>query len=144
MSTTLVHVGVRASDLQATIRFWRDGLGLPVFSQQENCYDLSDGFHNFRVFQHAGPARPAHVSGMLDYLHIGIRVPDLEVAARRLLEMGYEIFSDGLTGKTPLSPDNLSEGAFKVEDPDGITVDVTSSDDQWPGAQLKAHSEDRG
>ena len=47
MSTTLVHVGVRASDLEATIRFWRDGLGLPVFSQQENCYDLSDGFHNF-------------------------------------------------------------------------------------------------
>ena len=92
MSTTLVHVGVRASNLEATIRFWRDGLGLPVFSQQENCYDLSDGFHNFRVFQHNGPARPAHVSGMLDYLHIGIRVPDLEVAAQRLLDMGYEIF----------------------------------------------------
>ena len=137
MSTTLVHVGVRASDLEATIRFWRDGLGLPVFSQQKNCYDLSDGFHNFRVFQHNGPARPAHVSGMLDYLHIGIRVPDLEVAAQRLLDMGYEIFSDGLSGKTPLSPDNLSEGAFKVEDPDGITIDVTSSDDQWPGAQLE-------
>jgi catechol 2,3-dioxygenase-like lactoylglutathione lyase family enzyme len=137
MSTTLVHVGVRASDLEATIRFWRDGLGLPVFSQQENCYDLSDGFHNFRVFQHNGPARPTHVSGMLDYLHIGIRVPDLEVAAQRLLDMGYEIFSDGLSGKTPLSPDNLSEGAFKVEDPDGITIDVTSSDDQWPGAQLE-------
>jgi catechol 2,3-dioxygenase-like lactoylglutathione lyase family enzyme len=137
MSTTLVHVGVRASDLEATIRFWRDGLGLPVFSQQENCYDLSDGFHNFRVFQHNGPARPAHVSGMLDYLHIGIRVPDLEVAAQRLLDMGYEIFSDGLSGKTPLSPDNLSEGAFKVEDPDGITIDVTSSDDQWPGTQLE-------
>ena len=128
---------MRASDLEATIRFWRDGLGLPVFSQQENCYDLSDGFHNFRVFQHNGPARPAHVSGMLDYLHIGIRVPDLEVAAQRLLDMGYEIFSDGLSGKTPLSPDNLSEGAFKVEDPDGITIDVTSSDDQWPGAQLE-------
>ena len=137
MSTTLVHVGVRASDLEATIRFWRDGLGLPVFSQQENCYDLSDGFHNFRVFQHNGPARPAHVSGMLDYLHIGIRVPDLEVAAQRLLDMGYDIFSDGLSGKIPLNPDNLSEGAFKVEDPDGITIDVTSSDDQWPGTQLE-------
>ena len=135
MSTTLVHVGVRASDLEATIRFWRDGLGLPVFSQQENCYALSDGFNNFRVFQHNGPARPAHVSGMLDYLHIGIRVPDLEVAAQRLLDMGYDIFSDGLSGKIPLNPDNLSEGAFKVEDPDGITIDVTSSDDQWPGAQ---------
>ena len=137
MSTVLVHIGVRATNLDQTIRFWRDGLGLPCVSTQENCFDLSDGHHNFRVFQHNGPARPAHVSGMLDYLHIGIRVPDLEVAAQRLLDMGYEIFSDGLSGKTPLSPDNLSEGAFKVEDPDGITIDVTSSDDQWPGAQLE-------
>ena len=36
MSTTLVHIGVRASDLETTIRFWRDGLGLPVVSQMEN------------------------------------------------------------------------------------------------------------
>ena len=136
MSSKLVHVGVRASDLEATIRFWRDGLGIPVFAQRDNCFDLSDGYHNFRVFQHQGPERPPHVSGMLDYLHIGIRVADLREAAGRLLGMGYEIFSDGLGGKTPLDVDNLEEGAFKVEDPDGITVDVTERDAQWPGAHL--------
>ena len=135
MSSMLVHVGVRATDLEKSIRFWRDGLGIPVFSERENCYDLSDGYHNFRVFQHNGPPRPDHVS-MLDYLHIGIRVADLRQAATRLLEMGYQIFSDGLNGKTPLNVDNLEEGAFKVEDPDGITVDVTERDEQWPGAQL--------
>jgi hypothetical protein len=32
---------------------------------------------------------------------------------------------------------NIEEGAFKVEDPDGITVDVTASDDQWPGQGLR-------
>ncbi len=74
---------------------------------------------------------------MLDYLHIGVQVDDLEGTARRLLDMGYEIFSDGLSGKIPVNPDHISEGAFKVEDPDGITVDVTSSGDQWPGAVLK-------
>ena len=137
MSTVLVHIGVRATDLEKTIRFWRDGLGLPVVSTHESCYDLSDGHHNFRVFQHNGPDRPAHVSGMLDYLHIGVRVPDLEETGRRLLDMGYEIFSDGLGGKEPIDVHNIQEGAFKVEDPDGITVDVTASDDQWPGAVLK-------
>ena len=137
MSTVLVHIGVRATDLEKTIRFWRDGLGLPVVSTHESCYDLSDGHHNFRVFQHNGPARPSHVSGMLDYLHIGVRVPDLEETGRRLLDMGYEIFSDGLGGKEPIDVHNIREGAFKVEDPDGITVDVTASDDQWPGAVLK-------
>ena len=137
MSTVLVHIGVRATDLEKTIRFWRDGLSLPCVSTQENCYDLSDGHHNFRVFQHNGPSRPDHVSGMLDYLHIGVRVPDLAAAGQRLLDMGYEIFSDGLDGKLPIDVQQIEEGAFKVEDPDGITVYVTSSDDQWPGAVLK-------
>ncbi len=137
MSTVLVHIGVRATDLEKTIRFWRDGLSLPCVFTQENCYDLSDGHHNFRVFQHNGPSRPDHVSGMLDYLHIGVRVPDLAAAGQRLLDMGYEIFSDGLDGKLPIDVQQIEEGAFKVEDPDGITVDVTSSDDQWPGAVLK-------
>ncbi len=137
MSTVLVHIGVRATNLEKTIRFWRDGLGLPVVSTHEKCYDLSDGHHNFRVFEHNGPVRPPHVSGMLDYLHIGVRVPDLAETGRRLLGMGYEIFSDGLGGKEPIDVHNIQAGAFKVEDPDGITVDVTASDDQWPGAVLK-------
>ena len=132
----LVHVGVRASNLTETIRFWRDGLGLEVVSHTENNYDLSDGYHNFRVFQHQGAVRPSHVSGMLDYLHIGIVVPDLATAAQRLRNMGYIIYSDGLNGKEITDLDNLTESAFKVEDPDGITVDVTESDKQWPGTQL--------
>jgi len=133
---TLVHVGVRATDIEKTIAFWRDGLGLSVVDQEGKRYDLSDGHHNFRVFQHDGPSRPEHVSGMLDYLHIGVRTANLEEAAQRLLDMGYEIFSDGLSGKVPLDVNNLEDGAFKVEDPDGITVDVTASDDQWPGVRL--------
>ena len=137
MSAVLVHIGIRATNLAKTIRFWRDGLGLPVVSTQENCFNLSDGHHNFRVFQHNGPERPEHVSGMLDYLHIGIRVPDLEAAGQRLLDMGYEIFSDGLNGKVVIDPANITEGAFKAEDPDGITVDVTARSDQWPGAGLQ-------
>ena len=136
MTTTLVHIGVRASDIEQTIRFWRDGLGLPVVAQKGTTYDLSDGIHNFRVFQHDGPARPGHLKGMLDYLHIGVRVPNLEAAARRLRDMGYELFSDGLSGKIP-DGETIKESAFKVEDPDGISVDVTASDDQWPGVDLK-------
>ncbi len=136
MSTVLVHIGVRATNLEKTIRFWRDGLGLPVVSTQENCFDLSDGHHNFRVFQHSGPSRPDHVSGMLDYLHIGVYVPDLKVAAQRCLDMGFQIFSDGLGGEEVLDPQNLNDSAFKVADPDGITVDITCSDRQWPDGDI--------
>ena len=71
---------MRATDIDETIRFWRDGLGLRLVQDRGQSFDLTDGYHNFRIFQHNGPSRPEHVSGMLDYLHIGIRVPDLEAA----------------------------------------------------------------
>ena len=134
--SVLIHVGVRSSDLSRSIRFWRDGLGLRVVNQRGDRYDLTDGYHNFAVFQHQGDPRPEHVSGMLDYLHIGGGVPDGAPAARRLQDMGYSIFSDGLGGKQPLDPNNLQEPAFKVEDPDGITIDVSEVDRMWPGTTL--------
>ena len=65
MSAVLVHIGIRATNLAKTIRFWRDGLGLPVVSTQENCFDLSDGHHNFRVFQHNGTERPEDCTQLL-------------------------------------------------------------------------------
>ena len=132
----LVHVGVRASDLDRSIHFWRDGLGLRVAKHQGIRYDLTDGYHNFAVFQHEGEARRPHVSGMLDYLHVGVGVPDVTAAARRLREMGYEIFSDGVSGEQPVDPDHLRERVFKVKDPDGITVDVSEINTMWPGANL--------
>jgi len=61
MATTLVHIGVRTTNLENSIRFWRDALGLSVSSTHKGCYDLTDGYHNFRVFQHNGPDRPEHV-----------------------------------------------------------------------------------
>ena len=138
MSTVLVHIGVRATDLGKTIRFWRDGLGLPVVSTHGSCYDLSDGHHNFRVFQHNGPDRPAHVSGMLDYLHTSAcGCPTSQRLAAAYWTWAMKFFPMVLGGKEPVDVHNISEGAFKVEDPDGITVDVTASDDQWPGAVLK-------
>ena len=44
--------------------------------------------------------------------HVGVRVADLERTAQRLLEMGYEIFSDGLGGKEPVDVNNIEEGAL--------------------------------
>ena len=105
MSTTLVHIGVRTTDLEKSIRFWRDALGLDVFSTKNGCYDLTDGYHNFRVFQHNGPARPEHVGGMLDYLHIGVRVPDLRTAAQRCEDLGFSITWEGLRWHQTLRPE---------------------------------------
>lgn len=144
MPTILVHVGVRATNLAGSLRFWRDGLALQVVQETEMHCDLTDGQHNFRIFQHAGPARPPHVSGMLDYLHVGVLVADLSAAAKRLEDCGFAIFWDGVDGGKPYDPAQSPAQSFKIEDPDGIVVDVSASPNQWPGVRLSYGDELRG
>lgn len=134
--STLVHVGIAATDLETSVRFWRDALGLRVAGTLHECYDLTDGHHNFRLFQHRGEARPPHVSGLAAYMHLGVKVADLAAAVRRFDEMGYAITWDGVDDPKPYDPSDPPAQSFKVEDPDGIVVDVTASDDQWPGVGL--------
>lgn len=143
MRSRLVHVGVRATSLPETLRFWRDGLGLYVVQETDLHSDLTDGLHNFRVFQHAGPERPPHVSGMLDYLHIGVLVDDLSDAAARLQGLGFEIVWDGVDGGKPYDPAHPPTSSFKVADPDGIVVDVSANREQWPGVLLTPDPEFR-
>ena len=131
--TALVHVGVRASDLQRTILFWRDALGLRVVNTDAGVYDLTDGTHNFRVFQHRGPGRPLHVSDLLDYLHIGVVVDDLQSVAERCNVLGFPPIYEGVNSDRPYDPAHSPSDAFKVKDPDGIVVDVAASRTQWPG-----------
>jgi catechol 2,3-dioxygenase-like lactoylglutathione lyase family enzyme len=135
-TSMLVHVGVRATDLQETLRFWHEALGLRIINELPDGYDLTDGYHNFRLFEHRGAERPPHVSGMLDYLHIGVRVPDLSAAAQRFTDLGFQIIWDGVSGGKPYDPATPPSESFKVEDPDGIVVDVSASEDQWPGVAL--------
>lgn len=132
----LVHVGVRATDLNKTIRFWRDALDLEVVDEGPGAFDLTDGYHNYRVFQYKGAPRAPHVPGMSDYLHIGVRVDDLSAAAKRLEAHGFRIFWDGVSGGKAYDPNDPPSESFKVEDPDGIVVDVTASPQQWPGVSL--------
>ena len=136
MTTQLVHVGVRATNLVESLKFWRIALGLTVVQETSVHCDLTDNVHNFRIFQHAGPERPPHVSGMLDYLHIGVMVDDLSEAAARIQTLGFEIIWDGVDGGQPYDPATPPTESFKVADPDGIVVDVSANRDQWPDVWL--------
>ena len=130
--TTLVHVGVAASDLERSLRFWRDALGLALLETRSGLTVLTDGTHNFTVVQYGG-SRPPHPAGHQSYLHIGVRVPDLGQALHRCTEFGFAIICDDIDDCRPYDPANPPTQSFKVEDPDGIVIDVTASDDQWLG-----------
>ena len=134
--TIMVHVGIAASDLERSVIFWRDALGLRVEGTMEDCYDLTDGYHNFRLFQHRLGDRPPHVTGLSSYMHLGVKIDDLAGAIRRFNELGFAITWDGVDNPKPYDPGEPPAKSFKVEDPDGIVVDVTASDDQWPGVDL--------
>jgi catechol 2,3-dioxygenase-like lactoylglutathione lyase family enzyme len=130
--TNLVHVGVAATDLDRSLRFWRDVLGLEVMDERESIVVLSDGAHNFTVFEYAR-SRPPHVAGNAGYLHIGVQVANLAETLHRCLDLGLKIICDDIDDCRPFDSANPPRQSFKVEDPDGIVVDVTASDDQWLG-----------
>jgi catechol 2,3-dioxygenase-like lactoylglutathione lyase family enzyme len=133
--TTLVHIGVAVSDLDCSLRFWRDALGLQVLEQRNGLVVLSDGLHNVTVFQYHGD-RPPHPAGHQSYLHVGVKVANLTAALARCTELGFAIICDDIDNCRPYDPANPPTQSFKVEDPDGIVVDVTASDDQWLGVGL--------
>lgn len=137
MGTQLVHVGIRATDLERSAAFWRDVLGLRVAATMEGCYDLTDGWHNFRLFSNGGAERPPTVGGLLAYLHIGVMVEDLQAAIGRCTSAGVPIVWDGVDRGQPYDPASPPSRSFKVEDPDGIIIDVSASPDQWPGVVLQ-------
>ena len=58
MSAAPIQIDVRATDIVKTLCLGKDGLGLNLVDNQGPSYDLTDGYHNFRVFQHNGPCRP--------------------------------------------------------------------------------------
>src|SRR5262245_40819247 len=117
--TTLVHIGIAATDLERSVRFWRDAVGLREAGAVEDRYDLTDGFHNFRLFQYRGGDRPANVTGSAAYHHLGVKVDDLQAALRRFTELGFEIGCDDVDDPKPYDPASPPRRSFKVEDPDG-------------------------
>ena len=136
MEPTCVHIGIRATNLDETIYFWRDLLGLEVVAEGENHFDLTDGYHNFRLFEYAGDDRAPHLGGLDDYLHIGVYVDDLQASIDRFEEGGFEPFVDDVTVGDPYDPENPPEESYMIEDPDGIVLDVSDNPNQWPGADL--------
>lgn len=130
--TTLVHVGVAATDLDRSLRFWRDTLGLHVLETKPGSAVLTDGHHNVTVFEYRGD-RPANPAGHQGYLHIGVQVANLAAALARCLDGGYEIVCDDVDRGLPFDPANPPTKSFKVQDPDGIVVDITASPNQWLG-----------
>jgi len=116
----LHHTHLMASDVDATIDFWRDAFGAEVAGDTDmagsrNVFlDVGGGRLNLydQAPNHRGPVN-----------HLGVQVEDLEATVARLETLGF--------APRPIR----SEGALSysmVEGPDGVLIEVFSFDETTP------------
>ena len=107
------------------------------YRPQRDSLDLTDGTNNITLLQHPAEAvRPPQVEGN-EYIHFGIIVDDLAAGWRRCLDWGAEISKGDVKDRTEVG--NSSEGpkhSFKVLDPDGNVIDISSNRKEWNGVSL--------
>lgn len=103
-SPILNHVGIVTYDLEETLRFWRDGLGLPVKHQERN-----DDEEVEIVFLTAGEISTIEIispttedSGIAKFIakrgagqhHVCIQVDDIQAVMNHLVEKGFELINE--------------------------------------------------
>jgi len=131
-----LHTMVRVTDIEQSLKFYRDALGLEVLSRKDN-----EGGRYTLVFLAAPGNREAQVeltynwpapdgtaetyTGGRNFGHLAYAVDDIYAACRRLMEHGVTINRPPRDGRMAFvrSPDNISiellqkEGALAPAEP---------------------------
>lgn len=122
----LRHIAIIVSNLEKSVAFYRDLLGLSYVRAVEvrgtRGVDLTDGETNLRLLpaqtQNAGATKQANDSSV-GFNHIGFIVDDLDETYRKLKESKVRFLSQ--------APADF----FKISDPDGLVIDITSAARGW-------------
>src|ERR671935_737086 len=127
------HVHLKVSDLERSLRFYRDVLGFEVMQRwgDSAAFLSAGGYHHhigLNTWESSGGSPPP--PGSTGLYHFAIRYPDrttLGRALRRLLEAGV-----ALTGA---SDHGVSE-AIHLHDPDGNGIELYRDrpEEEWPRA----------
>ena len=119
-STTVGRVIVRIGDLERSLGFYRDFIGLSVLSRDESSAALGAASANAPVLlelrQHSG-LRSIPRRGLLGIYHFALLLPDRPSLGRFLRHVRDE-------GAHPGAADHLVSEALYLTDPDGIVIEV--------------------
>jgi catechol 2,3-dioxygenase len=123
------HMGLvelSVSDLDRSLAYWQDAIGLRVLSRENGTAELGTDTPLVRFVEEPG-ARPA--TGFTGLFHVALLVPDRPSLGRFLAHAGRERIP--LTG---LSDHSVSEAIY-LRDPDhhGIEVYADRPREQWEG-----------
>lgn len=123
MKFKLLHTCIRVMDLEKSLKFYTEALGLKEtrrkdFPDEEfTLVFLSDdlGQHEIELTYNYNPEEPYVIGN--GFSHIAVAVDDLEASRNRHIEMGYEVSKlMGLPGSPPRY--------YFITDPDGYDVEV--------------------
>jgi catechol 2,3-dioxygenase-like lactoylglutathione lyase family enzyme len=139
----MTHIGLGVADIDASLRFYRDALGLEVYIDRVADHDylrdvtqvnntnariaycrVPDSLVAIELVEHRGVDRQPVRSRLSDpgNVHLGVNVDDIDAVHARLLAAGYMSVSPG--------PVDITAGPFTglrtcfVRDPDGFLVEL--------------------
>lgn len=111
-----LHTMVRVTDLQASLRFYRDALGLEVIRERESeqgrftlVYLAAPGDHDAQI-ELTYNWDPETYTGGRNFGHIAYEVQDIYATCERLMQQGIVINRPPRDGRMAFvrSPDNIS------------------------------------
>lgn len=138
----LHHTGLTIADLQRSLRFWRDAMGMEVLFEQEKAGGYLEaivgesGAHvrmahlafrgegtRIELFQYVAPNGGRHLQRPADvgFTHICVECDDLDDRLERLLAAGGTAFSEPVEIDTGV---NRGGRGVYLRDPDGHVVEL--------------------
>ena len=138
----LHHTGLTVSDLERSLLFWRDAMGMDVLFQQEKdggyleeivgepgahvrMAHLAFGGEGPRIelFQYLAPSGGQHLSRPADqgFAHVCVACEDLDERMKRLVAAGGTPFSEPVVIDTGV---NRGGRGVSLRDPDGHVVEL--------------------
>lgn len=126
---TMHHAHLMATDIEATIEFWRRGFGANVaydthFAGVRNVFLQLGGGH-IHLYQQ----RPRAI-GQGTVHHLGVQTNNLDTTARRIREMGYSV--------TAIRREPTAAYAM-VKGPDDLLVEVFEPDISQLPPELRSY-----
>ncbi len=113
---TMGEVHLNVIDVDRSLRFWRDLIGLAVISEQDHSVSLGAGGRTLLVL-HPDAQRPAQ-RGHAGLYHVAIHLPTEPEFARILARL--------IVARHPISPtDHIMSKAIYLHDPDRIMLELT-------------------
>ncbi len=123
MKYKMLHTCIRVMDLEKSLKFYKDALGLEETRRKDFPDDkftlvfLADEDKNYEMelTYNYDPEKPYEIGN--GFSHIAVSVEDLEASRERHEKMGYKVTKlMGLSGEKPRF--------YFVTDPDGYDVEV--------------------